>query len=462
MPHGPQTQDPNSLLASNQSIPVSLPELPTPSFAFCKPNALVVMLQAAELLLLEGLSKDTVNCFLKVEIKKWKLNNPEITKRTEEQSPKSIETFLICLGLSPKIIHSTCCPTCFAIYLPTARPTYWSIKTKQKLKEITSTTHCTARFYSTSKRHVQSLDGSTPTCGTALFKSPQDNGSYPYTPVRIFSYCTLAADWLRSKICNPGFEDLLDSSLSQPNLKNGCMKDVWDGRVWKTFWDPNDLSKLDTSNSGNLVFSLFVDWFNPFCRKYTSPVSVGAVVLTCLNLPPSIRYQEENLFLFGIIPGPSEPLLDQINSLLQPLVDELQGFWRGICFDWSFRNPHGQFFKAVIFPPIADLPALRKTSGFSLHNSTNFCSHCLLTTKDINIIDPKKFKARDHESHLAQLFEWFKALTDSKRKEISDKEGVWYSVFVSLGLLCDCRTQDMGDNNYISGKGGGQGRINEE
>jgi hypothetical protein len=85
------------------------------------------------------------------------------------------------------------------------------------------------------------------------------------------------------------------------------MSDVWDGSVWRTFADPTDPSIIYTSVSGNLAFSLFVDWFNPFHGKQQSPVSFGAIVLVCLNLPPSARYLDKNLFIFGIIPGPEEP-----------------------------------------------------------------------------------------------------------------------------------------------------------
>jgi hypothetical protein len=35
-------------------------------------------------------------------------------------------------------------------------------------------------------------------------------------------------------------------------------------------------------------------------------------------------------------------------------------------------------------------------------------------------------------------------------------------IFVSLGILCDSRTQYMGDNKYIPGERGGQMRKIEE
>ncbi|PLW30743.1 hypothetical protein PCASD_18426, partial [Puccinia coronata f. sp. avenae] len=345
------------------------------SFEFTETHLLVVMLQTAELLLVEGLNEDGVNCFLKVEIEKWKLANPDI-------------------------------------------PDY----------------HCVAqqipKFYSTSKRHVQSLGKAIATCGHALFKDPKATSEYPYHPIRNFLYQTLT-DWIQSKVTLPQFKDLLDCSL--PKLSNNnTMSNVWDGSVWRTFADPTDPSIIYTSVSGNLAFSLFVDWFNPFRGKQRSPVSFGAIVLVCLNLPPSARYLNKNLFIFGIIPGPEEPSLKQINNLLQPLVNELNILLHGVWFDRFSRQPRGRSLKAVIFPLIANLPALRKTAGFTSHNSKNFCSFCVLTTKNLHVIDPKKFKPRTHESHISQPSLWNQASTHAERKDISDKQGVGYSALNAL------------------------------
>ncbi|KNE98710.1 hypothetical protein PSTG_08078 [Puccinia striiformis f. sp. tritici PST-78] len=44
-------------------------------------------------------------------------------------------------------------------------------------------------------------------------------------------------------------------------------------------------------------------------------------------LPGALPYKVENVYLFGIIPGPKELSLEQINHLLRPLVEELKMFW---------------------------------------------------------------------------------------------------------------------------------------
>ena len=51
--------------------------------------------------------------------------------------------------------------------------------------------------------------------------------------------------------------------------------------------------------------------------------------LTIMNLPRSLRYKRQNVLLVGVIPGPSEPT-HGINPYLQPLVNELLVFWKGV------------------------------------------------------------------------------------------------------------------------------------
>ncbi len=60
--------------------------------------------------------------------------------------------------------------------------------------------------------------------------------------------------------------------------------------------------------------------------------SIGAIYLTIMNLPRTMRFKRKNAILVGKIPGPSEPTHD-INTLLYPLVNELTSFWTGITME---------------------------------------------------------------------------------------------------------------------------------
>ena len=105
-------------------------------------------------------------------------------------------------------------------------------------------------------------------------------------------------------------------------MENNCLTEIYDGFVWKEFFD----SESSFSSKYSFAFALNVDWFQPYTHTKSS---IGAIYLTVLNLPRYIRYKRENVILLGIIPGPHEPKYD-INSFLKPLVDELQQFWVGI------------------------------------------------------------------------------------------------------------------------------------
>ena len=102
-------------------------------------------------------------------------------------------------------------------------------------------------------------------------------------------------------------------------MENNCLTEIYDGFVWKEFFD----SESSFSSKYSFAFALNVDWFQPYTHTKSS---IGAIYLTVLNLPRYIRYKRENVILLGIIPGPHEPKYD-INSFLKPLVDELQQFW---------------------------------------------------------------------------------------------------------------------------------------
>lgn len=71
------------------------------------------------------------------------------------------------------------------------------------------------------------------------------------------------------------------------------------------------------------------DWFQPY--KHTVS-SVGAIYLTVMNLPREMRFKRTNVILVALIPGPLEPTHD-INSLLDPLVNELSSLWAGVTME---------------------------------------------------------------------------------------------------------------------------------
>ena len=76
-----------------------------------------------------------------------------------------------------------------------------------------------------------------------------------------------------------------------------------------------------------------------------------------------MRYKQENVLLIGLIPGPKEPDHD-INSFLNPMVDELKKFWSGrklIC--GSQRQT--KMFRCALLCIACDIPPRLLVPGAS-------------------------------------------------------------------------------------------------
>ena len=60
-------------------------------------------------------------------------------------------------------------------------------------------------------------------------------------------------------------------------------------------------------------------------RRY----SVGAIYLTVANNPRTKRFLREETFLLAVLPGPSEPSLEELNQVLNVFVPDLERLYRG-------------------------------------------------------------------------------------------------------------------------------------
>jgi hypothetical protein len=226
-----------------------------------------------------------------------------------KQIPVTQEAVFHQLGLEPEMTDQICCKKCFALY---------PMDSKQN--------KCTKPFLSSAQLFNQWAEAAkvVPHCDQDLQRTSSEQKQ---KPLWTFTYMTLKA-WLSVRLLNPQFESSLDSSLSATRWEDGKeMEDVWRGRVWQEFANNDNGSGIFTQHSGNLVFSLYLNWFNAEgASNLGKHNSLGAITLVCLKLPPTQCYKVQNMFLFGIIPGPTEPSLKQVNHLLRPLVEELKLF----------------------------------------------------------------------------------------------------------------------------------------
>ncbi|CAG8634485.1 6003_t:CDS:2, partial [Scutellospora calospora] len=81
------------------------------------------------------------------------------------------------------------------------------------------------------------------------------------------------------------------------------LTDIYDGRIWKTFQDPNE----------DLLFF----WEELLDTIYT---------IIC-NLPRDEQFKPLNILTLALIPRPNKPKLHQLNHYLALLIDQLVDLW---------------------------------------------------------------------------------------------------------------------------------------
>ena len=81
------------------------------------------------------------------------------------------------------------------------------------------------------------------------------------------------------------------------------------------------------------------------------------------------------MLLIGLIPGPNKPQKN-INTFLEPLVEDLQHLWKGVDMNilsiWAVKN-----ILCALLCVACDIPAGRKICGFLGHSVRLGCARCL-------------------------------------------------------------------------------------
>ena len=283
-----------------------------------------------------------------------------------------------------------------------------------------------------------------PQCGTTLVYSELiasrrkgDPARTVFRPLRPYPYRSFKS-WLEQLLRREKVEDILEKSWER-RADNDAepWEDILDSCGIREFLGPDRQTRFSVQANGSLhlVFSLFIDWFNPHGNKTAGKHhSVGAIYLVCLNLPPHLRFRPEYVYLAGIIPGPKEPSLEQLNHFLRPLMDELLEFWfSGVFFVSTAKRTLGRLVRAAVIPLICDLPALRKTAGFAHHSSDHFCSFCRLRKTDISNANRSTWpQSRSWAEHVRLANKWCSAKRECSRERLFDLHGLRWSELLRL------------------------------
>jgi hypothetical protein len=152
-------------------------------------------------------------------------------------------------------------------------------------------------------------------------------------------------------------------------------------------------------NELRLAWSLSVDWFNPFYNKQAGKkASSGSIAMLLLNLPPSLRYKPENIYLHAI--APKEPNNDGVNHYLGPLVEMMErNYQHGTHFVKTYDNPReGRSTRSMIAVEVFDLKGAKRVLGHCAVNSNhNFCSFCTTSKANIDNFDWQHWQPRKCE-----------------------------------------------------------------
>jgi hypothetical protein len=328
---------------------------------------------------------------------------------------RDVRTAMAALNIKPVLQRSVCCPKCFAPYALDALP------------EI-----CPRRETPLSRP-----------CREPLWMTRKTKTGPKRVPRRLYTTQSFVS-WLEHFLSRPGIEACMNYSYRR-RPRGGVMRDIQDGPAWEFLGD-------FTFTHGNLVFSYYIDWFNPLTNKIAGKkVSCGAIMLFCLNLPPELRHLPENTFFAGLTPPPFEPNVVTITATQDPIVDQLEELYVGRVIR-SYAHPLGLHRRIAVLPFIADLMALQKAGGFANHGHRHFCWYCPLPRKEIERLDIDAWGTRSGFDVRVAAQAWRAATTKTLRKELFDAKGVRWSSLMRLTYRDPVRLTVLGVmHNWLEG-----------
>lgn len=333
--------------------------------------------------------------------------------------PEDIRTARRSLHIEPDTIKYAACPTCCCLYPP-----------KDSGGVAEWPTECTWRDFKDS-----------PPCGQPLVKSAVHDGESIRAPIYPFVVQDFDS-FVGKMLCRPGYEKLLDNgtvfSSHEPflDIKDGAAIRGLKGPDKKPFMDGLKRKEL------RLVWSLSVDWFNPFHNKKGGrTASSGSMALLLLNLPPSLRYLPENIYLHAI--APKEPTADRVNHYLEPIVKMMDhSYQHGTHFSKTYDNPRdGRSTRSMIAVEVFDLKGAKRVLGHcSPTSNNNFCSFCTISKADIDNFDWEHWEPRKLEDLRSAAEKWRDAPSAAARKVLYQTYGVRWSALWGLSYFDPTRS----------------------
>ncbi|PPQ77156.1 hypothetical protein CVT24_009827 [Panaeolus cyanescens] len=341
--------------------------------------------------------------------------------------PRDIDTATSKLPIHPLIHRTVICPKCFCKYPINDIPT-----------------NCTYRETPRSRPCNEIL--------LRIVRHPKEGAKV--IPRRLYSTQDFKS-WLEYFLSQPGIEDLIDRSYDhKPNPAGAGMQSIWDSPAWQSIKTQDADGNTFTFSHGrnNLIFSYFIDWFNPHLNKIAGLVSsCGAIMLFCLNLPYEFQHLVQNTYFAGITPPPKEPTITTITSLSDPVIAQFLQAWNGL-FVRTHRHPNGIMKRSAILPVIGDIPGIRKCMGYASASAYHFCSFCWLQLFDIGNFNVATWTPKIGDDMRARAELWHHATTKVARKALFKKNGIRWSSLQQLTYRDPVKHTVLGVmHNWIEG-----------
>jgi hypothetical protein len=158
-------------------------------------------------------------------------------------------------------------------------------------------------------------------------------------------------------------------------LLNGCNLDLLYQNNSLSMRDMRDGSFFGSIRAQNpnaiLTLTMNIDGVQ---MSKGSQSSIWPILLVVNELPPTIRFDIENIVLAGVWPGPSKPTRDQIKLLYRPLIDELLRLERGHSFTLS--DDRDVVIQVYLIAACCDKPAQAIVQCISEPIAAYGCGRC--------------------------------------------------------------------------------------
>jgi hypothetical protein len=318
--------------------------------------------------------------------------------------PSSLYMVRKSFGLDDLFVQYVACTACHKLYTSDK-------VVGHKENNLPAVLHC-------SHKEFPNNPGRLRKCGASLSEMIElTRGGTILRPRMVYPYAHVI-EQLKRLYARPAWEASLRKWVNR-KVDEGTYSDLYDGSVWREL--PADIHQPQAEKffcpekaDSNIGFVLNLDWFQPF---EGTTHSTGVLYLVVANLPREERYRQENTLVVGILPGPKEASLHQLNHYLAPLVDELEKLWTGISIP-TREHEAGRMVRGALIACTCDLPAARKIVG---HASVRSCCHLC------NIIpsrgsfggmkDYKTWESKDPVEHRQEAVRWRQCKTVNARKE---------------------------------------------